>query len=90
MIVLSAADATLLALIADNPHMPAPEFDRIKSRLGPESQKIAGEIVRVIVDKSNRVEVQNAQDPIVQAAQSIVTWAKGNKKPTVGVSKTAF
>ncbi len=85
MTVLSAADATLLALIAENPGMPAPDFQRLTSRLAPESQKIAGEIVRV---STNHSESANVQDPIVEAAESIVRWAKGNKKHVPGLAVT--
>jgi len=83
MTVVSAADATLLALIAESPGMSVPDFERLKSRLAPDSQKIAGEIVRVTV---NPDAARNTQDPIVEAAESIVRWAKGNKKHAARVA----
>jgi len=77
MKVLSAADATLLALIAENPRMPGRELDKLLSRLDTESQEIARAIVRV--DMSSTA-AENVHDPISATAKSILNWVRGNKR----------
>ncbi len=83
MKVISAADATVLALIAENPRMSDHDLHRLMARLSPEAQEIASAIVRLSVDQA---AAEDMGDPIRKTASAILNWVRGNKRRGTAVS----
>jgi hypothetical protein len=78
MKALSAPDTSILALIAENPHLSSEEFGELVDSIAPDARQIAQEIVRVATGRAP----ESAPNPseITETAEDILKWVTANRK----------
>lgn len=75
MTTISSSESSLLALVAENPDIPAGELAQLLATAGPEVKALAEAIVEVAHGGPDA----SHDHPLHAAAKSMLEWARANR-----------